>query len=402
MKILLVTDSYPPEIRSASHLMLELAEELQQRGHEISVATTWPQYNLDAKDSNKKFQEYTNENGVNVIRIKTLPHHNTNFIVRGISQLTQPWLFLRKIRKYGLDNVDAVIIYSPPLPLALVGTKLRKQGVKVFLNVQDLFPQNAIDLGILKNKLLIEIFRGIEKEAYRAADVISAHSEGNKEIIAQHYPQFANKLVTLHNWVDVEHHQIDSDIDFKEKFQLHNKFVAVFAGVMGPSQNLDFILNIAQAVKQHSDIVFLFVGDGAEKQHLQQRVETEGLNNVMFKPFISREDYPALLDACDVGLVCLSSKNNTPVVPGKILGYMAAKLPVFACLNKQSDGIALINDAHCGAAVVSNDVDKAVAAFLGLYNDKQQLSQTGDNGFEYVKSHFSKQKCVSEIEEVIQ
>ena len=99
MRILLVTDSYPPEIRSASHLMLELAQELNHRGHEVTVITTWPEYNLDQNTSQHEFNELESEQGITVIRVKTLPHHNVNYIVRGLSQLLMPLQFLKKLRK---------------------------------------------------------------------------------------------------------------------------------------------------------------------------------------------------------------------------------------------------------------------------------------------------------------
>ena len=114
MKILLVTDSYPPEIRSASHLMEEMAEELNKRGHKVTVVTSYPQYNLDKDNSGKTYHEFSTQKGIDIIRVKTLPHHNVNFIVRGISQLTMPYIFYSKVKKYINGKIDVVIVYSPP------------------------------------------------------------------------------------------------------------------------------------------------------------------------------------------------------------------------------------------------------------------------------------------------
>ena len=96
MKILLVTDSYPPEIRSASHLMLELAEELHSRKHQVTVITTWPEYNIDQNSKARSFSEKEIENGITVLRVKTLPHHNVNYLLRGVAQLLMPVKFIRK------------------------------------------------------------------------------------------------------------------------------------------------------------------------------------------------------------------------------------------------------------------------------------------------------------------
>ena len=106
MRILLITDSYPPEIRSASHLMLELAEELRERGHKVSVATTWPRYNLDEGMSSKEFPEVCDENGIRVLRIKTLPHHRVAYWFRGIAELVMPLQFWRKLRRHQMDPLE--------------------------------------------------------------------------------------------------------------------------------------------------------------------------------------------------------------------------------------------------------------------------------------------------------
>lgn len=134
------------------------------------------------------------------------------------------------------------------------------------------------------------------------------------------------------------------------------------------------------------------------KKKLQEMVLKKNLNNVIFKPFIGREDYGSLLKSCDIGLVSLSAKNKTPVVPGKILGYMAAGLPVVAFLNRESDGHDVIRESGCGYCVESDDVAKIIVIILKAYEQKDQCAALGAAGLDYVKSHFSKQACVDEIE----
>lgn len=167
--------------------------------------------------------------------------------------------------------------------------------------------------------------------------------------------------------------------------------------MIGPSQNLDILITAAENVQHFSDLCFLIVGDGSEKKKLQEMVVKKNLKNVIFKPFISREDYGSLLKSCDIGLVSLSAKNKTPVVPGKILGYMAAGLPVVAFLNKESDGHSIIREAACGYSVESDDVSKIIAVISKAYEHKEQCAALGAAGLNYVKSHFSKQACVDEM-----
>lgn len=402
MHILLVTDSYPPEIRSASHLMLELAQELQQRGHQITVITTWPEYNLDQARAPQTFRELEDEEGIRVIRVKTLPHHNVNYLIRGFSQLLMPLQFLTKLWRYGI-RPTAAIVYSPPLPLALVGSWLTRSGVRNILNIQDLFPQNAIDLGILRSKAQIKFFKTLERFAYRTADVVTVHSEGNRQMLLSDQPAFANKIKLLHNWVDIEHHDTDHRaVDFRKKWSITQKYIAVFAGVMGPSQYLDLILDIAEELQGHTDILFLMVGDGKERVRLQQLALSKQLKNVRFEGFISRDVYPDLLKACNIGLVCLSPQNKTPVVPGKILGHMAAGLPVAAFLHTNSDAHAMIAEAQCGVSANSADLASCVLALKGLLAHDENFDNIGQRGKQYAATHFSKEVCVSQLEAMLQ
>lgn len=386
--------------------MLELAQELSARGHQVTVITTWPEYNLDQTLAPLAVKEEEREDGIRVLRVKTLPHHNVNYIVRGLAQLLMPWQFLRKLRQYKIKT-DAVVVYSPPLPLALVGSVLKKKGVRYLLNVQDLFPQNAIDLGILRNPLQIKLFKALEKHAYETADVVTVHSEGNKAVLAKEHPQVADHLEILHNWVDVGHHTTASpadkttDDDFRIKWGITQRYVAVFAGVMGPSQYLDLILDIAENMQDQTDLLFLLVGDGKEKPRLQALAQIKHLCNVRFEGFVSREAYPKLLEVCTIGLVCLSPQNKTPVVPGKILGHMAAGLPIAAFLQAASDGHRLIRDAQCGVSGDSSDTSACISAMKHLLANEEKLQSLGKAGQSYAIAHFSKEVCVTQFEQML-
>lgn len=377
--------------------MLELAEELVARGHDVTVITTWPEYNLDQREQQKHFNELEIEGSIKVVRVKTLPHHNVNYIVRALSQLLMPVQFLLKLRRHQVQ-ADAVVVYSPPLPLAFVGSWLRRKGVRNLLNVQDLFPQNAIDLGILRSKMQIRFFRALERFAYRTADIVTVHSEGNQKMLLEQNPTISSKLRILHNWVDVDHHAAsETGVDYRKQWDIKQKYVAVFAGVMGPSQYLELILGVAERMQEQADLLFLLVGDGKEKERLQQIANDKNLNNVRFEGFISRDTYPDLLNACNIGLVCLSPQNQTPVVPGKILGHMAAGLPVVAFLHTASDGHALITAAQCGVSANSGDLSACVNAMKSMIEDTLACNNMGQAGKRYAIEHFSKQACVSQL-----
>lgn len=404
MNIVLIADSYPPEIRSISLMMKELAEDLVSRDHSVTVVTYWPRYNLSADAKKRKFQNLSIENNVSVIRVKTPSHHNVNFIMRGISELISPFLFWMKIKKHISQKIDAVIVYISPLPLALVGSKVKKKyGSRFLLNIQDIFPQNAIDLGILKNVFLIRLFQYIEKKAYRCADKITSHTESSRKFLTEKKQIPPDKISIVRNWIDINPYINARKTDlFRKKHGLEDKFVFLFAGIIGPAQGLDLIIKVANELREISDICFLFVGDGSEKETLKKIVDRYRLKNVIFKDFVPFEEYPNLVKNTDVGLVCLSSKNKTPVVPGKILGYMAASIPVVAFLNKESDGHTLIKDAECGYSIASDaSLDEVKNIIIRMYNEKDKLDQYGENGFRYVSRHFTKSSCIDNLIKLI-
>ena len=128
-------------------------------------------------------------------------------------------------------------------------------------------------------------------------------------------------------------------------------------------------------------------------------VDTYHLQNVVFKPFLSKLEYLLLAKDADVGLACLSRKNRTPVYPRKILGYMAASIPIVALLNKESDGHRIIQQAQCGYSIISNNSKKAAKLIMKVYNEKGNLEQFGRNGFNYAKANFSKKACMDKLME---
>lgn len=382
--------------------MQELADELVKRGHEITVVTSYPKYNLTSESRDKKYNELTIENNIKLVRIKTLPLHNVNYLLRGVSQLVLPYIFFSKIKQYIKDKIDVVIVYSPPLPLAIAGLKVKKRyGSRFILNVQDIFPQNAIDLGILKNSFLINLFERMERKVYEGADKITAHSENNMRFLIEKKQLDPYKVSILHNWIDIVPYMNEKRTGFfRNEYGLDNKFIFLFAGVIGPSQGLDLIINAAREVREFENIAFLIVGDGTEKENLVQMAANFSLKNVLFKPFVSKEEYPRLVKDADVGIVCLSDKNKTPVVPGKILGYMAASIPVVAFLNKESDGHIIIEDARCGYSSLSGDYKKAAEIIIKIYKERDVLKKYGENGFKYVSNHFAENICIDNLEKL--
>lgn len=402
MRILIISDSYPPEARSSSHLMKEMADGLKERGHEVFVVTSRPARNNIPVGMNVS-SGVSSEDGITVIRAGVLPHHNVGFILKGISQVTLPYIFFRHIKRHIKGRIDVVWVHSPPLPLTITAQLVKKSyGAKYLLNLQDFFPQNAVDLGILKNKLLIRFFEALERRAHRNSDQIIVPSEGHKKFLNEKWGVRAEKISVVPHWIDVKpFEEAKQTGKFKELYELQNKFIFIFGGILGPSQGLEIFIHIASKLKKYEDIVFLFVGEGSEKEKLMKLTKEYKLANVVFKPLVSKEDYPWVLKDADVAIMSLTNANTTPAVPAKLMGYMAAKLPVLAFLHKKSDGIQIVRDAKCGLAAVSNHEEEALRLTEQMYLEKDKLKSYGENGFKFILSYFTKEICLEKIEKII-
>lgn len=381
--------------------MYDLGKELAGKGHRITVLTTFPQYNLTERSRKniENFPVVANENGTHVIRLKALPIHNVNHIARGIGQLLLPFLFFRGTRLVGPQDVS--VVYSPPLTLGLAAYLIKKRkGTPFIFNVQDLFPQNAIDLGALKQSILIKFFRWMENFIYRKANHISVHSSGNRDYVLSMGVN-SDKVSVIHNWVDLDEYKIDGIPNpVREKDEFKGKFIVFFGGVMGYAQDLETVVDCANILKNRQQIIFLLLGDGAEKKTLVKKSQSLGLSNVEFLPFVSKEEYPFWVHVADVGLVTLKSSMKTPVVPSKILGYMAASKPILASLNPESDGIRIVEEAQCGINVPAGSPFAMADAILKFSADRGAREVMGRRGRLYVEQHFSRSTCVKKYEEI--
>jgi colanic acid biosynthesis glycosyl transferase WcaI len=400
MNILLVTDPYPPQLYSISLMMQQLADDLAKRGDVVYVITP-----LIASDKINKVGK-AEESGVNVIRVKTLPLHNINYIIRGISQILLPHLFYRSFKKHCNIKIDKIIVYSPPLTLGLFANKIKKiYNSKIILNIQDIFPQSAIDLKLIKNKFLIKYFESIESKIYNGADKITSHTITSRQFLIKEKELSVNKVEHIPNWIDLDAYNNRSKVSklkFREKNNLDGKIIFLFAGVMGLSQGLELIIDIALELQKHKNVHFLLLGDGMEKNNLVRRVDKLDLNNVLIHPFISQDDYVELLKEVDVGVLSLSSKVNTPVVPGKIFGYMAASLPIFAILNNESDGHQMIVDSNSGYTISASKTPKEISVFIEkIINNFNDFSSLGNNGRNYVINNYERKKIINKLIDII-
>ncbi len=404
MHVLLLCDAYPPEVRSASVLTFDFASALRDRGHRVTVATSYPQYNIAAGEDASAYPTDAVEDDIRVLRVRTLPIHKVHPIRRGIGELGLPIQFASRVRAAISDAVDIIEVYSPPLPLALAGWMLKRHyACPMVLNVQDLFPQNALDLGLVRNGPILWALLGLERAAYRMADAVTVHSPGNRQFLMERRALEPGLVHVISNWVDASQLGVThppANGPFRARYGIADKFVLVFAGVLGPAQGLDVVVDAAWEVRDVGDLTVLLVGDGTEKRRLMDRCAARQQTNVRFEGFVSKDAYPLLLAECDVGIVSITSRYHTPVVPGKLLGYMAAGVPVLAALNAESDGHIILAESGAGISVPGSDVAGLATAMRTLRDDPALRAAMSERGRQYALQHFDRSHCVAQYEQL--
>ncbi|NQU17141.1 MAG: glycosyltransferase family 4 protein [Candidatus Saganbacteria bacterium] len=400
MHILLLTEAFPPETKSNSTLFFELAESLVKKGHQVSVVTRMPRQSIADGIEQKAILSEEKMFGIDVFRCIMPPLIKDVPLIRGFEHFLTAFIFFLKAQK--VKSFDLILVYSPPLPLGISGYLLgRIRKRPVIVNIQDPYPETVISLGLLKNKLLIKIARLMERFVYKKADLITVHSEGNKDYVIEKGAD-RKKTEVLYNWVDTELIMPGPKInEFSKKYDLADKFVVSFAGTMGFAQGLDVIIDAANILKENKKILFVVVGDGVKKEGLVSRAKSLGLINILFLPLQPVSVYPKILNASDICLITLSKELATPVIPGKLSSIMASGRPLIASLPEISDARKIISDSNCGICVRPQDPADLAKAILKLYNDKKLCEQMGRNGRMAAERIFSRQAILSKYESIM-
>lgn len=403
MKVLLITGYFPPEMAAAPNLNYELGRELVRLGHSVTVATGFPRYNLKEAPEKYRGKLYMREtmDGMTVERIwyPALPRGVP--VARGIDILLMAFALVFSALRAG--RADVASVFSPPLTVGLTAILMRRlRGIPFVYNVHDLFPQNAVDLGVLRNKALIRFFRRMESGIYRRSDYLTVISAGNRDrVIASGADP--DRTFIVPDWVDADFvFPGEKRNEFSERHGLADKFVVSFTGVMGFSQDLDIVLAAARLLAGNPDIRFLLVGDGVEKPRLLAEAEKHHLKNVIFLPMMPREDVPIVLSSSDACLATLPASVKTPPVPSKIVWAMSAGRPLITCLPLDGDAPDLIRAADCGICLPPENPQALADAVARLQANPKDCRRLGENGRRYVLENLSLRRSAGKYLELFE
>ena len=351
MRIALIADTFPPLRTSGAVQLRDLSREFARQGHQLTVL-------LPASDLDRDW-ELQNADGVEVLRLRAPRTKDIGYVRRTLGELLMPFAMLRNLRKSPLarQKWDGVVWYAPsifhgPLARALK----RASGCKGYLIIRDIFPEWAVDMGLMGRGLPYRFFDAVARYQYSVADVIGVQTPGNLAYFENWRQLPGRTLEVLQNWLGEPAKKpcairVDATL-------LAGRKVFVYAGNMGVAQGMDRVLDLAERLLHRPDVGFLFVGRGSDAARLKTTAQARGLSNVVFFDEIDPDEIPDLYAQCSVGIVALDPRHQSHNIPGKFLTYMQSGLPVLANVNAGNDLAALIRREQVGQVCESNDVEQ--------------------------------------------
>jgi glycosyltransferase involved in cell wall biosynthesis len=348
VRILIVADCYVPSEKSAAQLVSDLARECARQGHDVTVL-------VPSETITESFEE-DDDAGAKVVRFKVGMIKGAGHVTRAINEMSLSAVAAARCgRMLSRRPRDLIIFYSPSIFFGpLVAWLRRRWRAKSYLVLRDIFPDWAVDAGVLRKGPVYWVFKAFERFQYRVSDVIGVETSRSGEYFAG--TDCAGRVELLRNWTALQDPPPPA-ASLRERLGLEGKTVFVYGGNIGVAQDMDNILRLARRLRERGDVHFLLVGSGSEVDRLQRAIEREARRNVTIHPAVAPETYLAMLSACDVGLISLDRRLKTYSNTGKMLGYMRCGLPILASHNPGNDLSDLLHASGAGLGSINGDDD---------------------------------------------
>ena len=353
MRIALIADTFPPLRTSGAVQLRDLSKEFVQQGHSLTVIL--PSAELTQPWALEDFD------GARVLRLRAPRTKDIGYVRRTIGECILPFAMLRNLRKSPLasEHWDGIVWYAPTIFLGPIASALKKASkCKGYLIVRDIFPEWALDMGLIGQGLPYRFFKLVAQYQYSVADTIGVQTPGNSPYFSDWSHRKNRKIDVLQNWL-ADAPNIGCSILLADT-NLAGRKVFVYAGNMGIAQGMYILLDLAECFREKTDVGFLFVGRGSEAIRLTSQAKIRGLNNVLFRDEIPPEEIPGLYAQCHVGIVTLDQRHKTHNIPGKFLTYMQSGLPVLANINQGNDLAAIIQTEDVGRVSMDGSIETLV------------------------------------------
>lgn len=389
--------------------MGELAHDLESQGHKVTVLTTLPHYNRDSEvESRQLIRSYWGP-VLGKSDFRGIPVYHTFMPKKGKN------VFLRLLAWGGFHQVsilagmtivprpDVILAPSPPLTIGVCAWILGKYHHAPFIyNVQEIYPDIAVRLGVLRNKWMIRALQYFESFVYRKAKRITVIAPRMCQRILEKGVS-PEKLDVIPNFVDIgDFSPLPKDNDFSRQHEIYEKFVVSYAGNMGPAQGLGSFIEAAVLLQSEPGIHFMMMGDGILRDSLKKRVEQSRLGNFIFLPQQAYSMMPRIYAASDVCLIPQAVDMGCDAVPSKVYRIMACARPVLATTVPESDLAHLIEDAGCGETVLPERASDLAGVIYKAYRDQARWNEMGRAGRAHVVEHYSRLAVTRRYHDLIQ
>ena len=365
----------------------DLLREFVKRGHFVRIVSP------TAEQETANFPR----DGYAILRVKTPQIAGVGLLKKGIGTMVITPNIKRALKRFCADeHYDLVLYPTPPITLAgVVNWVKRRDGARTYLLLKDIFPQNAVDVGILKKSglkgLIYRYFRAKEKKLYAISDRIGCMSQANVDYLLRQDPELdpakveicPNSVEPLERTITAERRR-----ELREKYGIpQDKTVFLYGGNLGRPQGVPFIMDCLRACRNRQDCFFFICGSGTEFPALQAFAETEDLPNVKVLSSLPHDDYEDMVPACDVGLLFLDCRFTIPNFPSRLLSYMQARLPVLCCTDPNTDVGDVCRGGGFGWKCLSNDISSFCAAVdSACAADREAM---GAKSYEYLLANYT-------------
>lgn len=390
MRIALIADTFPPLRTSGAVQLRDLSREFARQGHALTVLLPSPD-----QQEPWRLEEF---DGTQVLRLKAPRTKDIGYIRRTLGEFVMPFSMLRQLRKSPLaqERWEGVVWYAPSIFHGPLASAIKKASdCKGYLIIRDIFPEWAVDMGLMGRGLPYRFFDTVARYQYSVADVIGVQTPGNKRYFDGWRERSGRRLEVLQNWLD-KPTQTRCSIRIDDT-PLAGRKVFVYAGNMGVAQGMDILLDLAEKLRSRSDVGFLFVGRGSDAGRLKATANALHLDNVVFFDEIHPDEIPDLYDQCSAGIVALDPRHKSHNIPGKFLTYIQSGLPVLANLNAGNDLAQIIRYERVGQVCETNQADELLQLAEELLAQIEADSGLSDRCHRLFEREFAVQKAVQQI-----
>ena len=350
---------------------------------------------------------------VKILRVRTLNIQKTNVVEKGIGTLSLEFLFKKALKKYWNDiKFDLVLYSTPPITFNnVIGYVKKKYGAKSYLLLKDIFPQNAVDLGMFsKSSFIYKMFRKKEEQLYQISDYIGCMSPANVKYVLEHNPFVdAKKVEVCPNSIEiVQRKSIDcpkdtqttlmvaDNADSTDKKALFEKYgipldktIFIYGGNLGKPQGINFLMNVVEANERSENSFIAIVGSGTEFHRIENWFKAHHPKNAILKSALPKADYDLLVSFCDVGMIFLDPRFSIPNYPSRLLSYLENKMPIIMATDKNTDIGSIAHDNGYGEWVESGDLDGFLEMMSKLSSDAELRKEMGEKGYQFLLNNYT-------------